>query len=55
MSRNKLILFDVRSPNEFPAVGTGFQKELIEVLKGIWENQQFLDNKDLEKLKNYTI
>lgn len=44
---------NVRGKNEFPAVGVGFQEELLEVLGKIWENQQFLDYKDLENLRKF--
>ena len=34
--------------------GEYFQSELKNIITNIWNNQLFLDNKDLEELKKFT-
>jgi len=48
-----LYLKQAEKPSEL-LQGEYFQQELMEVLTKIWNNQTFLDNKDLNELKKYT-
>lgn len=48
-----LYLEQAEKPSEL-LQGEYFQQELMEVLTKIWNNQTFLDNKDLNELKKYT-
>ena len=47
-----LYLKQAEKPSEL-LQGEYFQQELMEVLTKIWNNQTFLDNKDLNELKKF--